>query len=80
MATKDFSGVFTALITPFRRGGVDDDHVVGLHAARAPLRLRQLPDLADCQQLPQPRGRGGDVAEGRARSRDLARVLARPIA
>ena len=47
---------------------VDDDDVVGCAPAVRALRLRQLPDLADGQQLAQPRCRGGDVADVAARA------------
>ena len=48
------------------RGRVEDDEVVGVGAGRAAVLLGELPDLADGQQLAQPRRRGGEVAEGAA--------------
>ena len=53
------------------------DDVVGLRARGAALVLRQLPDLADRQQLAQPGRRRRDVAE-RRRSRRSARRSAVP--
>ena len=51
------------------RGRVEDDEVVGLGARRAAVVLRQLPHLADRQQLAHARRRGREVAERAARAR-----------
>ena len=50
-------------------GRVEDDEVVGLGARRAAVVLRELPDLADRQQLAHARRRGREVAERAARRR-----------
>ena len=52
-------------------GRVEDDEVVGLGARRAAVLLRQLPDLADRQQLAHARRRGREVAERAARPEQL---------
>ena len=52
-------------------GGVDDHEVVGGGAARAPLELRELPDLADAEQLAHPRRRHRERVEQAARAEHL---------
>src|SRR4051812_14235771 len=61
-------------------GRVEDDQVVGMGARRAPVGLGQLPDLADRQQLAQPRRGGGEVGEHPARPDHLGHAAGQLVA